>query len=99
MSWITRWKIRDLHKWGGWHSLEDRENYLLSEIERLENEVNILKTKDKLLDEKLGKVKELALGAVIEYFQKNVIVQHYKNDYFVAEKRSSEVKNEKIKSR
>lgn len=87
MSWITRWKISDMSKWGGWHSLEDRENYLLSEIKRLENEVNILKTKDKLLDEKLGRVKELALGAVIEYFQKNVIVQHYENDYFIAEKR------------
>lgn len=87
MSWITRWKIKDMKKWGGWHSIEDRENYLLAEIKRLENEINILKTKDKLLDEKLGKVRESALGAVIEYFQNNVIVQHYENGYFIAEKR------------
>lgn len=87
MSWITRWKKSDMRKWGGWHSLEDREKYLLSEIERLENEVNALKIKDKLLDEKLGKVRELALGEVIEYFQNNVIVQHYDNGYYVAEKR------------
>ena len=87
MSWITRWKTKDLEKWGGWHSLEDRENYLLAQIKRLENEINILKTKDKLMDEKLGRVKELALGAVVEYFQKNVIVQHYDNDCFIAEKR------------
>lgn len=88
MSWLTRWNIKNMEEWGGWHSLEDRENYLLSEIERLEKEINILKTKDKLLDEKLGKVRELALGAVIEYFQNNVIVQHYENGYFIAEKRS-----------
>lgn len=91
MSWITRWKKKDLRKWGGWHSLEDRENYLLTEIERLENEINILKTNNKLLDERLGRVREIALSAVIEYFQKNVIVQHYENGYNVAEKG---VKNE-----
>lgn len=88
MSWLTRWRKKDLREWGGWHSLEDRENYLLAEIERLENEIDILKTNKKLLDERLGRVRESALSAVIEYFQKNVIVQHYENGYNIAEKRS-----------
>lgn len=87
MSWLTRWGKSDMREWGGWHSLEDRERYLLSEIKRLEKEVDTLKTKNKLLDEKLGRVRELALGAVIDYFQNNVVVQHYENGYCIAEKR------------
>ena len=86
MSWITRWGIKNMQKWGGWHSLEDRENYLLSQIEYLQNEINNLKIKNKILDENFKKTREIALGAVIEYFQQNVIVQHYDN-YSIASKK------------
>lgn len=28
MSWLTRWKIDNMRKWGGWHSLEERERII-----------------------------------------------------------------------
>ena len=45
MSWLSWWKIDDMIKWKGYHSLEERENYLLYRLENLEEEVEKLKAK------------------------------------------------------
>jgi len=45
MSWLSRWSRKDMIKWKGYHSLEERENYLLYRLESLEEEVKKLSSK------------------------------------------------------
>ena len=44
-------------KWKGYHSLEERENYLLYRLESLEERVAMLETKQGILLEALEKIK------------------------------------------
>ena len=54
MSWLSRWGNENMQKWGGWHSLEEREEFLLSQIEYLQSEISNLETKNKIIEERLG---------------------------------------------
>lgn len=95
MSWLSRWGIKNMRKWGGWHSLEDREEFLLSQIEYLQSEISNLKTKNKIIEERLGKTKELALSAVIEYFNKNILIQHTEHGIYYTELKNKKKSNKK----
>lgn len=60
---------------------------MLSEVERLEKDLNNIKLENKVLNEKLNHVEERAISAVVEYFNKNVIVRHCEDNYYdIAEK-------------
>ena len=65
MSWISRWKIDDMIKWKGYHSLEERENYLLYRLESLEEKVAMLDGKQEILLEALNKIKKGRIKNVI----------------------------------
>lgn len=95
MSWLSRWGIKNMQKWGGWHSLEEREEFLLSQIEYLQSEISNLETKNKIIEERLDKTKELALSAVIEYFNKNILIQHTEHSIYYTELKNKKKSNKK----
>lgn len=99
MSWLSRWGIKNMQRWGGWHSLEEREEFLLSQIEYLQSEISNLETKNKIIEERLGKTKELALSAVIEYFNKNILIQHTEHDIYYTELKNKKKSNKKAEEK
>ena len=91
MSWISRWGIKNMRRWGGWHSLEEREEYLLDNIDRLYEKIEELELKNKIINEELNKIEEKAIMAVRKFFMEKVIVQHTKDSVYY-----TELKKEKI---
>lgn len=80
-----------MRRWGGWHSLEEREEYLLDNIDRLYEKIEELELKNKIINEELNKIEEKAIMAVRKFFMEKVIVQHTKDSVYY-----TELKKEKI---
>ena len=83
MSWVSRWGIKNMRRWGGWHSLEEREEYLLGNIKHLEKKIKLLEIKDKLLDDRLDMVYERTIESVRDFFRENILVQRIEDDVYI----------------